>query len=64
MKTVKLTDAEIKTISLALDSFEGDHQHSDSGWMYSGLSKSEIKRFYQVREKIVGTPAPDIKEVW
>tara|TARA_R110002012_G_scaffold181198_3_gene347109 strand:- start:46 stop:246 length:201 start_codon:yes stop_codon:yes gene_type:complete len=65
MKTVKLTDAEIRTISLALDNYEGDYQHSDSGWKYSGLSKAEIKRFYRVREKLIGTPMPQpIEDTW
>ena len=62
MKTVKLTDAEIKTVSDVLDNYEMDHEHIDSGWKYSGLSKSEIKRFYRVREKLIGTPMPQINQ--
>ena len=65
MKTVKLTDAEIRMVSLALDTYESDYQHGDSGWRYSGLSKSEIKRFYRVREKLTGTPMPQpIEDTW
>jgi len=65
MKTVKLTDAEIRTISDVLDNYEMDQQHTDSGWKYSGLSKAGIKRFYVVREKLVGTPMPQpIEDTW
>tara|TARA_R110002012_G_scaffold287509_1_gene479903 strand:- start:237 stop:464 length:228 start_codon:yes stop_codon:yes gene_type:complete len=59
IKTVKLTEAEIRTVSDALDNYEADLQHTDTGWEYSGLSKAEIKRFYVVREKLVGTPSPN-----
>ena len=62
IKTVKLTEAEIRTVSDALNNYEGDYQHSDSGWKYSGLSKAEIKRFYRVREKLIGTPMPQINQ--
>ena len=61
MKTLKLTNAELGMLEAALGEFEYCFLE---GWEYSGYSKARVKAFYQLREKVYGTPMPDINEVW
>lgn len=61
MKTLKLTNAEIRMLEAAIGEFE---LCFDEGWEYSGYSKAQVKVFYRLREKVNGSPVPDINEVW
>lgn len=59
--TVTLTQDELRMLSEAFNKFELSYY---DGWQYSGYTKSQIKNYYNVKEKLVGTPQPKMMDVW
>jgi|21_taG_2_1085346.scaffolds.fasta_scaffold00751_1 hypothetical protein len=60
-KTLKLTDAELGMLENAIEEFELGVQDN---WWNSGYTKARVKAFYRLREKVFGTPPPNINDVW
>jgi len=60
-KTLKLTETEIYILTRALGEFELGFQEN---WSNSGYSKAQVKAYYRLREKVKGTPPPDINEIY
>lgn len=59
--TVTLTKDELHMLDEAFGEFELSF---DDGWQYSGYTKSQIKNFFNAKEKLFGTPQPNIKDLW
>ena len=61
MKTIKLTKSELRMLDEACGEFELGF---DDGWKYSGYKKSQIKDYYNAKEKLFGTLQPNISEIF
>jgi len=59
--TVTLTQDELHMLRNAFGEFELGF---DDGWQYSGYTKSQIKNYYNAKEKLFGTSQPNIRDVW
>lgn len=59
--TVTLTQDELRMLSNACNEFELGY---DDGWQYSGYTKSQIKNYYNVKEKLFNKSQPNMMDVW